>query len=58
MIWSLAGLMRHCNTTRAEIDGKWVPAKPLDYRTLKTKFKEAKAVFKGEADAFTWPCGQ
>ena len=50
--------MRHCNTTRAEIDGKWVPAKPLDYRTLKTKFKEAKAVFKGEADAFTWPCGQ
>lgn len=45
---------------QAEIDGEWVPARPLNwqYRSLKQRIKEAYAVFTGKADAFIWPKGQ
>jgi len=42
------------------IDGKWVPARPINYqcRTLLERLKEAWLVFQGKADAFIWPGGQ
>lgn len=37
--------------TMIEIDGKWVPARPLGYPGLKHRFKVAWLVFTGKADA-------
>jgi hypothetical protein len=59
-MWTLRRLVEDCNSCQAEINGKWVPARPINYkyRTLKEKFREAYAVFTGKADCFTWPEGQ
>jgi len=42
------------------INGKWIPARPINYkcRTLKQRIKEAYAIFIGKAEAFVWPEGQ
>jgi len=44
--------------TEAEIDGKWVPARPLGYYSIKHRIKAAWLVFTGKADAVTWPGDQ
>lgn len=46
--------------TLVEINGQWVPARPINhrYRSLCERFKDAWAVFTGKADVFTWPGGQ
>ncbi len=46
------------NTTH--IDGKWIPARPINYqhRSLTEKLKGAYLVFMGKADAFIWPKNQ
>ena len=46
--------------THAEINGKWVPSRPINSscRSFIEKFKEAWAVYVGRAEAFTWPEGQ
>lgn len=41
------------NTT-ANIDGKWVPARPMPFISLARRFKLAWWVFTGKADALTW----
>ena len=58
MIWTLRELFD--NETSTEINGNWVPARPINYkyRSFREKFKDAWAVFIGKADAFTWPEGQ
>ena len=38
----------------AEIDGKWVRARPLSMGTLVTRVKIAYKVFIGEYDALKW----
>jgi len=59
MIWKLEQLCEH-NAPLAFINGKWVPARPLNWtgRTLLERFREAWAVFRGDAEAFVWPEGQ
>jgi len=39
------------------INGKWVPARPLDGPFV-WRLKDAWEVLMGRADAFTWPEGQ
>jgi hypothetical protein len=40
---------------RAEIEpGRWVPARPLDGPAI-YRIRDAWAVLRGRADAFTWP---
>lgn len=48
------------NTGQALIDGRWVPARPINYkiRSLRQKVKQALDVFRGKADAFYWPGNQ
>jgi len=60
MIWTLKSLMDSANSTQAEINGKWVPARPLNWtcRTFREKIREAWWVFKGKTEAFTWPENQ
>ena len=61
-MWKLKDLYNHCNTVSAEIDGKWVPARPLNgvkrYAKLKARIKDAWEVFQCRAEAFRWPEGQ
>ena len=56
-MWQLKDLFKHCNETQAEINGKYVPARPINYtvRTLRERAKEAYEVFSGKADCFYWP---
>ena len=58
MKWTLKELQNL--DTDAEINGKWVPARPINYkyRTLKQRITEAWAVFTGRMDSFAWPEGQ
>lgn len=60
MIWKLKDLMESVNTCTAEINGRWVPARPMNYqcRNFRERIKDAWAVFKGKAEAFYWPEGQ
>lgn len=50
------------NGPQAEINGKWVPARPLNeqrsYKSLRARIRDAWEVFKCRAEAFTWPEGQ
>ena len=45
--------IRTSNTT-AQINGKWIPARPLGLDTLKNRFRLAFMVFTGKLDALKW----
>ena len=59
-MWTLKDLFDSASRNQVEIGGKWVPARPINwkYRTLSQRFREAWAVFTGRADSFIWPEGQ
>ena len=59
-MWTIKGLIKHTNECSANINGKWVPGRPINwkYRSLRIRFREAWAVFSGKADAFVWPENQ
>jgi hypothetical protein len=59
-MWTVKGLIEHANSTSAEIDGEWVPARPLNHRhrTFMGRLWEAWLVFAGKADALVWPKDQ
>ncbi len=44
--------------TECEIDGKWMPARPLGYYSFKNRLNLAWLVFTGKADALVWPGNQ
>ena len=59
-MYTLEGLLNNANQNQVEINGNWVPARPveimdcLEFRRL----RDAWAVLTGKADAFVWPEGQ
>lgn len=53
-MYTLKSLIEHCNTTSTNINGKWVPSRPVDGPFI-WRVKDAWKVLKGKADAFTWP---
>lgn len=60
-MWKLENLIKS-DMALAEINGKWVPSRPLNgkkgYYPLKNRIKDAWEVFMCRAEAFTWPEGQ
>lgn len=54
MIWTLKELLSHAQRVQAQINGKWVPVRPVEGSTI-WRAKAAWAVLTGKADAFTWP---
>lgn len=44
--------------THANINDKWVPARPLGFSSWKYRLKATWLVFTGQADALIWPEGQ
>lgn len=60
-MWYLKSLYDHCNSVSTEINGKWVPARPLVLTGMAgwfSRLRDAWMVFTGKADAFIWPCEQ
>lgn len=55
-MWTLKQLYEH--DVKANINNKWVPARPIPDTSLKRKLRDAYKVFIGKAEAFTWPEGQ
>jgi hypothetical protein len=41
--------------TAVEIDGMWMPARPLGYYSMSNRINLAWMVFTGRADALVWP---
>jgi hypothetical protein len=41
-------------STQTEIDGKWVPARPLGFSSILYRFRAAWLVWTGRADALIW----
>ncbi len=60
-MWTLKQL-QDPDACQTEINGKWVPARPLnytlEYMTLRARFKNAWEVFMCRSESFTWPEGQ
>jgi hypothetical protein len=52
-IFKLNDLME-CDWPQAEINGKWVMARPLGLDTIPNRFRCAWLVFTGRADALVW----
>ncbi len=52
----LEDLLKWCNENQMEVNGKWVPARPINYRyrSFRKKLKEAYLVYKGEAECVLW----
>lgn len=57
MIWNLKSLFDHSASVSAEINGKWVPLRPISGTAI-SRVRAAWFVLTGKADAFTWPEGQ
>lgn len=56
-LWSLHMLLRH-NFATTEIDGKWIPARPLGFYSIWYRLELAWGVFIGRYDALEWGGGQ
>lgn len=56
-MWTLEDLIKFAAEAQAEVNGKWVPARPL-IGPLLARLRSAWAVLRGQADAFVWPEGQ
>jgi hypothetical protein len=57
-MYKLRNLIDEADNTQAEINGKWVPARPIRLFGIWYDLKDAWAVLTRKADAFTWPEGQ
>ena len=60
-MYTLERLFKSAQTEATEINGRWVPARPLAWGGLYglwLNLKDAWEVIRGRADAFTWPEGQ
>lgn len=59
-IWKLEDLIKTSisNRTQVEVNGRWIPARPLGHDSLISRFKIAQKVFTGKCDAVRWPGDQ
>lgn len=60
-VWKLHDLGDHLmrgDTLCTGHDGKWVRSRPAGYPALRQRFKAARLVFTGKADAVIWEGGQ
>ena len=57
-IHGLKWLQTEANSCMTEIDGKWVPARPMGLCSIRDRFRIAWHVFTGKLDALRWPEGQ
>lgn len=58
IIIKLKDLYRSTDCSQICVNGKYVPARPSGYYSLRYRLKAAWLVFTGKADALIWPGGQ
>ena len=56
-MYTLEQLVRLSHSLSAQIQGQWVPARPL-IGPLAWRIRDAWRVLRGTADAVEWPAGQ
>lgn len=54
-IFFLKDLTDLVNTVSTEINGEWIPARPIGYPSLLSRIKAAWMVLTGKADVVVWP---
>jgi hypothetical protein len=55
-IYTLENLVRTANSVQAWLpDGRWVPARPEGFWSIRYRWKAAWLVWTGRADAVIWP---
>lgn len=54
-IWAVQNLVKYAESISTQINGQWVPARPLGWTGLLYRLRAAWMVFSGRADAVTWP---
>lgn len=47
-------LLEQCRSTATEINGKWVPARPLGFSSIRHRLRATWLVWTGRADALIW----
>lgn len=52
MIWKIEDLLKSAQEVKTYIDGRYVPARPMNL--LRRRFKETWLVFTGKADVVLW----
>lgn len=57
-IYALRTVQEAAAQSQTQIGGKWVPARPVGYFSLRYRIKAAIMVLNGKADALVWPEGQ
>lgn len=60
LYWNLKDLLVYSYSVNKEINGVWVPARPLNHKffTFFDRLKLAWMVFMGKLECFQWPEGQ
>jgi hypothetical protein len=51
-------LAKCANENAVNINGRWVPARPLGFQSFFSRVRCTWLVFTGKADALVWPEGQ
>jgi hypothetical protein len=54
-ITTVASVLDTARTASTQINGQWVPARPLGFMSLSSRLRAAWLVFTGRADALLWP---
>lgn len=54
MIINVDEVIKSAKETSALIDGKYVPARPISFYSIKYRLKATWLVFTGKADALVW----
>lgn len=54
-LFGVEELVRCAGSNSAKIDGRYVPARPLGFASLRWRLRITWLVFAGKADAVTWP---
>lgn len=61
-MWKLEELLKSVKDLRAGINGKWVPARPENFKpkycSIWKRLRYAWQVVQGRAETFVWPEGQ
>lgn len=57
-LFAVQSLVRMASENQKQINGKWIPARPLGFSGFRYRLKCAWLVFTGRADAVRWPEGQ
>lgn len=57
-IWELDGLVETTRALTVEVDGKWIPCRPMSGGGIRNRIKATWLVWTGKADAVIWPSNQ